>query len=51
MTPLRASRMRLRYASGWLRATLDRVSRQFGTSIDLRPDGELTLRLPCAKRP
>ena len=39
MTPLQAHRMRLRRASaedsGWLRTVLDRVSRDFGTDVDI----------------
>jgi poly-gamma-glutamate capsule biosynthesis protein CapA/YwtB (metallophosphatase superfamily) len=48
MAPLRARHMRLRQASEddarWLRKTLDKVSRRFGSRIDLGPDGFLTLR-------
>ncbi|SDS63721.1 CapA family protein [Actinopolymorpha singaporensis] len=49
MAPLQARRMRLRNASGedsrWLCSMLDRVSRRFGSRIDLEPDGLLVLRL------
>ncbi len=45
MAPMRARRMRLRPASHedarWLRSTLSRVSRPFGTRVELRPDGVL----------
>ncbi|KUJ41360.1 hypothetical protein ACZ90_68570 [Streptomyces albus subsp. albus] len=45
---LRAERMRLRHAPAedraWLRTTLDRVSRRFGTRFDDAPDGTLRLR-------
>ncbi|MET9021911.1 CapA family protein [Actinopolymorpha sp. NPDC004070] len=48
MAPLQARQMRLWHASGedsrWLRSTLDRVSRRFGSRIDLEPDGMLILR-------
>jgi poly-gamma-glutamate capsule biosynthesis protein CapA/YwtB (metallophosphatase superfamily) len=48
MAPMRARRMRLGHASTteatWLRTVLDRVSRGFGTRIDLGPDGMLALR-------
>jgi poly-gamma-glutamate capsule biosynthesis protein CapA/YwtB (metallophosphatase superfamily) len=48
MAPLRARHMRLHHASEddarWLRSTLDKVSRRFGSRIDLGPDGLLTLR-------
>jgi poly-gamma-glutamate capsule biosynthesis protein CapA/YwtB (metallophosphatase superfamily) len=48
MAPLQARQMRLHRASGddsrWLRRTLDKVSRRFGSRIDLGPDGLLTLR-------
>jgi hypothetical protein len=41
--------MRLHRASGenarWLRGTLDKVSRRFGSRIDLGADGWLTLRI------
>ncbi|MGW0231967.1 CapA family protein, partial [Actinopolymorpha singaporensis] len=49
MAPLQARQMRLRNASGedsrWLCSMLDRVSRRFGSRIDLEPDGLLVLRL------
>jgi poly-gamma-glutamate capsule biosynthesis protein CapA/YwtB (metallophosphatase superfamily) len=48
MVPMKASKMRLRHASaadsGWLAAVLDRISRGFGSRIDRRPGGALTLR-------
>ncbi|MET9662647.1 CapA family protein [Streptomyces sp. NPDC006510] len=48
MVPLQACRMRLERASPedteWLRAVLDRHSRDFGTRVDGGPDGTLTLR-------
>jgi poly-gamma-glutamate capsule biosynthesis protein CapA/YwtB (metallophosphatase superfamily) len=48
MAPLQARQMRLRRAShddsAWLRKTLDKVSRRFGSRIDLGPDGLLALR-------
>ncbi|MFE5191649.1 CapA family protein [Streptomyces sp. NPDC056628] len=48
MVPLQARRMRLEHASPedieWLRAVLDRHSREFGTRVDGAPDGTLTLR-------
>ncbi|MFE0350318.1 CapA family protein [Streptomyces griseoluteus] len=48
MVPLQARRMRLEHASPedieWLRAVLDRHSREFGTRVDGAPDGTLTPR-------
>jgi poly-gamma-glutamate capsule biosynthesis protein CapA/YwtB (metallophosphatase superfamily) len=48
MAPLQARQMRLhRAASGdarWLRKVLDKISRRFGSRVDLGPDGLLTLR-------
>jgi poly-gamma-glutamate capsule biosynthesis protein CapA/YwtB (metallophosphatase superfamily) len=48
MAPLGTRQMRLHCASDgdsrWLRKTLDKVSRPFGSRIDLGPDGLLTLR-------
>ncbi|MGW2183382.1 CapA family protein [Streptomyces sp. NPDC001732] len=48
MVPLQARRMRLERTSAedteWLRAVLDRHSREFGTRVDGGPDGTLTLR-------
>jgi poly-gamma-glutamate synthesis protein (capsule biosynthesis protein) len=48
MAPLQARQMRLHRASHgdaeWLRKTLDKVSRRFGSRIDLGPDGLLALR-------
>ncbi|MEV7804433.1 CapA family protein [Microbispora sp. NPDC088329] len=47
MAPMRAVRMRLRHARGedleWLRATLDRISREFGARIGPAPGGTLVL--------
>jgi poly-gamma-glutamate synthesis protein (capsule biosynthesis protein) len=44
---MQARKMRLHHAdsadSQWLRAVLDRISRPFGTRIDLQPDGMLTI--------
>ncbi|MFC9926547.1 CapA family protein [Streptomyces sp. NPDC127190] len=49
MVPLRARRMRLEHAppedTAWLRATLDRHSRAYGTRVEDGPDGTLTVRL------
>jgi poly-gamma-glutamate capsule biosynthesis protein CapA/YwtB (metallophosphatase superfamily) len=54
MAPMQARQMRLRHASSedaeCLRSVLDRVSRQFGSRIDLEPDGMLSLRTACAAR-
>jgi poly-gamma-glutamate synthesis protein (capsule biosynthesis protein) len=48
MAPLQASQMRLGRASSrdaqWLRKRLDKVSRRFGSRIELGPDGLLALR-------
>jgi poly-gamma-glutamate capsule biosynthesis protein CapA/YwtB (metallophosphatase superfamily) len=48
MAPLQARQMRLRHAShrdaGWLSTVLDKVSRHFGSRIDLGSDGLLRLR-------
>jgi poly-gamma-glutamate capsule biosynthesis protein CapA/YwtB (metallophosphatase superfamily) len=47
MTPFRIQRMRLNRASAqeaaWLRGTVDRASYEFGTAVDLTPDGALML--------
>ncbi|MGA5558485.1 CapA family protein [Streptomyces lavendulocolor] len=47
IVPMRARRMRLHHASHddreWLRGTLDRVSRRFGTRVGLAPDGALVV--------
>jgi poly-gamma-glutamate synthesis protein (capsule biosynthesis protein) len=49
MAPMRARKMRLHQAPAadrqWLRTVLDRISRGFGSRVDLRPDGMLALRL------
>jgi poly-gamma-glutamate synthesis protein (capsule biosynthesis protein) len=48
MVPLQARQLRVRHASSddaaWLRGVLDRVSRGFGSRVNLDPDGTLTLR-------
>jgi poly-gamma-glutamate capsule biosynthesis protein CapA/YwtB (metallophosphatase superfamily) len=48
ITPLLARRMRLRRPpredTEWLRAVLDRISRDFGTRVRLQPDGTLAVR-------
>ncbi|HXV94698.1 MAG TPA: CapA family protein, partial [Pseudonocardia sp.] len=48
LAPLRAARMRLERAAhddaAWLSATLDRISRRFGSRVEPGPDGLLTLR-------
>jgi poly-gamma-glutamate capsule biosynthesis protein CapA/YwtB (metallophosphatase superfamily) len=48
MAPMRARKMRLHQAPAadrqWLRTILDRISHDFGSRIDLRPDGMLVLR-------
>ncbi|MFG2122328.1 CapA family protein [Streptomyces sp. NPDC048710] len=48
MVPLQARRMRLEHASAedtaWLRAALDRCSRDFGTRVEQGDDGTLTVR-------
>ena len=50
MVPMRAQKMRLRHASAadsrWLAAKLSRVSRQFGSRTEYRPDGTLLLHTP-----
>ena len=47
MVPMQARNMRLRHASAadgrWLAATLDRISRGFGSRIEYQPDGRLIL--------
>jgi poly-gamma-glutamate capsule biosynthesis protein CapA/YwtB (metallophosphatase superfamily) len=49
IAPLQARQLRLNRASEedveWLRWVLDKVSRRFGSGIDLTPDGMLTLRV------
>lgn len=49
MTPLRARRLRLRYAAredaAWLRDMFGRTGERFGSEVDLAPDGALTLRV------
>ena len=50
IAPLQARRLRLHRAAehdvAWLRRTLDKMSRRFGSRIDLEPDGLLTLHSP-----
>ena len=50
MAPMRARKLRLRQAPAadrqWLRTVLERISRGFGSRVDLRPDGMLALRPP-----
>jgi poly-gamma-glutamate capsule biosynthesis protein CapA/YwtB (metallophosphatase superfamily) len=52
MAPMRARKMRLDQAPAedrqWLSAVLDRISRGFGSRIDLQSDGMLALRTPPA---
>jgi poly-gamma-glutamate capsule biosynthesis protein CapA/YwtB (metallophosphatase superfamily) len=52
MAPMRARKMRLYQAPvedrQWLRAVLDRISRGFGSRVDLEPDGMLVLRAASA---
>jgi poly-gamma-glutamate capsule biosynthesis protein CapA/YwtB (metallophosphatase superfamily) len=47
MTPFRIQRMRLNRISpeeaAWLRDTVHRASCEFGTAVDLAPDGALML--------
>jgi poly-gamma-glutamate capsule biosynthesis protein CapA/YwtB (metallophosphatase superfamily) len=54
MVPMRARKMRLRHASPadsrWLTATLNRISRGFGSQTEHQPDGTLLLR-PAADAP
>jgi poly-gamma-glutamate capsule biosynthesis protein CapA/YwtB (metallophosphatase superfamily) len=48
MAPMQARQMRLHHARPadrqWLAAVLDRISHDFGSRVDLRPDGMLALR-------
>jgi poly-gamma-glutamate capsule biosynthesis protein CapA/YwtB (metallophosphatase superfamily) len=50
MVPMQARNMRLRHASTadsrWLAATLGRISREFGSRIEHRPDGSLIMHPP-----
>jgi poly-gamma-glutamate synthesis protein (capsule biosynthesis protein) len=50
MAPMQARRMRLRHADAldreWLRAVLDKISRPFGTRVELDDDELLTLPRP-----
>lgn len=54
MAPMQARKMRLRQAPAadraWLRAVLDRISRGFGSRVELQPDGMLALR-PAPPQP
>jgi len=54
MVPMQARKMRLSHASGpdrqWLAATLDRISRPFGTAVEPTPDGLLALHPPAGRR-
>jgi len=54
MAPMRARKMRLHQAPAadrqWLSTVLDRISRGFGSRVDLQPDGMLTLRLAPDQR-
>jgi poly-gamma-glutamate capsule biosynthesis protein CapA/YwtB (metallophosphatase superfamily) len=47
MVPMRSRKMRLQHASPadsrWLAATLTRISREFGSRVELQPDGTLLL--------
>jgi poly-gamma-glutamate synthesis protein (capsule biosynthesis protein) len=49
MIPMQARQLQLHHASSddaeWIRATLDRVSCEFGSQVDRDPDGMLTLRI------
>ena len=55
MVPMQARNMRLRYPSaadaGWLAATLGRISREFGSQIEHRPDGSLIVHPAAGKHP
>jgi poly-gamma-glutamate synthesis protein (capsule biosynthesis protein) len=48
MAPMQARKMRLHHAPAadrrWLKTVLDRISRGFGSRVDLRPDGMLAWR-------
>ena len=50
MVPMQARNMRLRHAgptdSRWLAATLSRISREFGSRVEYRPDGRLIMHPP-----
>jgi poly-gamma-glutamate synthesis protein (capsule biosynthesis protein) len=52
MAPMQARQMRLHRAADrdarWLQRVLDKVSRRFGSQVDLGPDGLLTLRSPTS---
>jgi len=49
-----ARRLRLSHATGqdrrWLAATLGRISRPFGATVELAPDGLLVLHPPAGRR-
>ena len=55
MVPMQARNMRLRHATaadaGWLAATLGRISREFGSLIEHRPDDSLILHPAAGKHP
>ena len=54
MVPMQARRLRLSHASGqdrrWLAATLSRITRPFGATVELAPDGLLALHPPAGRR-
>jgi poly-gamma-glutamate capsule biosynthesis protein CapA/YwtB (metallophosphatase superfamily) len=51
MVPMRARRLRLERVTGpdavWLKQTLARISRRFGTAVELGPDGSLLATGAC----
>jgi poly-gamma-glutamate capsule biosynthesis protein CapA/YwtB (metallophosphatase superfamily) len=55
MAPMQARKRRLQHAPAadrqWLQAVLDRISRGFGSRVDLRPDGMLALRPRTSPNP
>ena len=55
IVPMQARNMRLRHAAaadaGWLAATLGRISREFGSLIEHRPDDSLILHPAGGKHP
>jgi len=52
--PMQARKMRLWPAGArdrrWLAATIGRISRPFGTRVELAPDGALVLRPAAGRR-
>jgi poly-gamma-glutamate synthesis protein (capsule biosynthesis protein) len=54
VVPMRSRRMRLEHAtvedSRWVRDVLSRISRAYGSRVELDPDGTLTVR-PAPDRP